>query len=628
MCFNPFVKRLNLHLTFLVVMSVLRAYFPVLLLSAVFAWFFATGAKAEEQRQQIDSLRHLLEQPVADTSRVKLMVSLASAYMATDNYASRDLAQHALKLARDIGFKYGEAIASDIIGHVHENMGDYQQALFCYLRSLQLSEEIGHNKLKANSLSYIGNVYFWQKKEQLAEAYYKDALRLVIRLRLQNSYAALCNNLGIVAFRQKKWDQAIIYYKLSVASALLFNSPVLASPYTNLAEIYMEMNRPDSAKYYYRKGLEHQTKPMHVVDCNIGLGRIYMNEGKYSKAEACLLNSLSVANKAGVRSYVPDIYKQLSLLYRRQNDYRKAFAYYELYHAVSDSIFNEKSARQINDAQSRYELEKKDKEILLLDQTRKTAEAQAESQKIFRNFFIAAFVFILIVSLVLVRNVMLKQKLNRALLEKNERMETDNSVLQQENAEAKYETLKSKVNPHFLFNSLTTLSSIVSDDKEAAILYIERFSDLYRMILETGEQQLVTLKKEMEVVQNYLYLQNIRYESDLVIGIDIPPGFLNDQVPPFSVQMIVENAVKHNMISEDYRLKLHIFIKDDHIVVTNSLQRRHNKPSSTGIGQKNIIERYRLLSTREPVFTETADAYIAKLPLIRKRQHSEETIPA
>jgi sensor histidine kinase YesM len=183
------------------------------------------------------------------------------------------------------------------------------------------------------------------------------------------------------------------------------------------------------------------------------------------------------------------------------------------------------------------------------------------------------------------------------------------------NLEAQYETLKAQVNPHFLFNSLNTLLSIVEGHEEAE-KYIENLSEFMRYILVNRNKQGVMLSDELEVTRQYIYLQKSRYAQKLLVDIEIPEKYFTYIIPPLTLQMLVENAIKHNEISHDHALRINIFIKDeDSIVVENTLKKKIDAEPSTGIGLKNIQNRYQFLFGKEIGIIEQDNLFTVLLPL-------------
>ena len=190
--------------------------------------------------------------------------------------------------------------------------------------------------------------------------------------------------------------------------------------------------------------------------------------------------------------------------------------------------------------------------------------------------------------------------------------------LKREAVELQYKALKNQVNPHFLFNSLNTLSSLVYQNQETAVKFIKQLSDVYRYVLEHKDNELVKVGEEINFVEKYVFLQKIRFGENLKIEIDIPEK-KNRVVAPLSLQMLVENAIKHNIASSENPLSIHVFCENGYIIVKNNLQRKSVVKDSGGIGLSNIRSRYKFLTDKEPVVEETADKFIVKIPLIEKK---------
>jgi len=192
--------------------------------------------------------------------------------------------------------------------------------------------------------------------------------------------------------------------------------------------------------------------------------------------------------------------------------------------------------------------------------------------------------------------------------------------LKSEQLASQYETLKSQVNPHFLFNSLNVLTSLVHQNPDTAVRFIKKLSEVYRFVLDSRKQKVVDLSTEMAFVNDYMYLQKIRFGDNLFCKTDISDELLAKVVPPLSIQMLVENAIKHNEVSADYPLQIRIFADSEIITVSNSRRPRRNTDPSSGFGLDNIRDRYEFLSGKKVIVTETADFFEVKLPLLNMEQ--------
>ena len=192
----------------------------------------------------------------------------------------------------------------------------------------------------------------------------------------------------------------------------------------------------------------------------------------------------------------------------------------------------------------------------------------------------------------------------------------ENQQLRTENIANQYETLKNQLNPHMLFNSLNTLSTLIRESSDKAQDYLQELSRVLRYTLQDNDSHSVTLAEEMDFVHAYLYLLKMRYEENLNFDIRISSDALQKKLPPMAVQMLVENAVKHNEISRRHPLTVVISTSGDWITVENRIQPKLTGNTGTRIGLDNLAKRYRLLFKQEIVVKEENSCFIVSLPLI------------
>jgi LytS/YehU family sensor histidine kinase len=189
--------------------------------------------------------------------------------------------------------------------------------------------------------------------------------------------------------------------------------------------------------------------------------------------------------------------------------------------------------------------------------------------------------------------------------------------LKSENIASQYQSLKDQLNPHFLFNSLNVLSNLVYESADKSAEFIQQLSKIYRYVLEVQEEELVGLDKEIGFAENYLNLQKIRFEGSLEYFIDVHQ-LRGHYLPPLSLQLLLENAIKHNIASLEKPLKIMIEQTNGHLTVRNILQPKLTREDSkTGIGLSNIKKRYALLSKQSPKIIETEKEFIVQLPLLK-----------
>jgi two-component system, LytTR family, sensor kinase len=190
-------------------------------------------------------------------------------------------------------------------------------------------------------------------------------------------------------------------------------------------------------------------------------------------------------------------------------------------------------------------------------------------------------------------------------------------ALAKENIRSQFQALKSQLDPHFLFNSLNTLSALIDPKNKDAQNYLEQLSDVYRYVLLSKQKETVTLREELDFVHAYIYLNKTRYRDNLLVQNDIPEEVMEQRVAPLSLQILVENALKHNVISKDKPLTLSILAdRHGYIVVENNIQKKNILERSTKTGLENIVNRYALLTARQVEISSTSDLFSVRLPLI------------
>ncbi|MEQ8924252.1 MAG: histidine kinase [Fulvivirga sp.] len=181
--------------------------------------------------------------------------------------------------------------------------------------------------------------------------------------------------------------------------------------------------------------------------------------------------------------------------------------------------------------------------------------------------------------------------------------------------EGQYQSLKNQLNPHFLFNSFNTLSNLVHEDQDKATEFIQKLSKIYRYVLEVQKEELVSLDQELSFLESYIGLQKLRFGDSLVVNIDVKQKDL--LIPPLTLQLLLENAIKHNVVSQDRPLNIKIFDHDDRITISNNLQPKDVEESSTGIGLENIRSQLNYFTNQQLTITKTADEFIVELPLLK-----------
>lgn len=187
--------------------------------------------------------------------------------------------------------------------------------------------------------------------------------------------------------------------------------------------------------------------------------------------------------------------------------------------------------------------------------------------------------------------------------------------LERQHVSSQLESLRNQVNPHFLFNSLNTLIYLIPEDPEKAVRFVQQLSKVYRYVLESRDERLIPLGEELEYLQSYVFLLKERFGDNLKVDIHGLENRREAAVAPLSLQMLFENAIKHNVISTEKPLLVEVFAENGHLVVRNNLQRKNQVMDSTGVGLDNIRARYRMLTDQEVEVIVSRDWFTVVLPL-------------
>lgn len=198
-----------------------------------------------------------------------------------------------------------------------------------------------------------------------------------------------------------------------------------------------------------------------------------------------------------------------------------------------------------------------------------------------------------------------------------ERTITETERLKKANLQSQFESLKQQINPHFLFNSLNSLSSLIEEDPRQAEVFLEELASVYRYLLRANENQLTPLREELDFVRSYFYLLQIRYGGGIELIEEVNPAFANHLIPPLTLQLLIENAVKHNAILPEQPLVIELHTDPEGwLVVRNTLQRKAVRVPSNRVGLTNIATKYQLLGQGAVNVREDETHFTVTLPLL------------
>ena len=552
--------------------------------------------------------------------QAKAMNVVGTTYNLEGNYASALTAyQKALSLANEykgkVDQRRGVAAIYSNVGLIYRSMGEGAKALEYFQKDLAIQEDRHDNEGIANAYNNIGNVYDDQSDNARALEYYQKALALQQAQQDDLGMATSYNNIGNVYLNQDVFDKALEFYNKSLELRIkMQDRRGAAIAFTNIGMAYQMLNEPREAVGYIKKAidiLENIGENPELAASYHSLGFLYTSEKDYPKALELCKKSLDLSHSINAVRTERNACDCLYQTYKAMGQYQQALIYHEKYLALDDSLQNEATSQRLEQMEFARQV--------LLDSLGKEEEKQeiklsyqsALNRKT-QNFNVAliAGIIALLIALALLGRMVYFQ--NKSEVFKNQAQELEKQRLISE-----IDLLRTQVNPHFLFNSLSILSSLVHVNPDLSEQFIERLSRLYRYILEQKDREVVSLRNELDLLDAYAFMLKIRFAEKFELHVHIEEADKElYNIVPLTLQLLVENAVKHNRMSAKEPLVVDICREDEFLIVKNHLQLRQQAEPSTGTGLNSIINRYKLLSER-PVRAGEEDAdFVVRVPLL------------
>ena len=527
------------------------------------------------QNKYIDSLLAVLRVAKEDTSKVNLLNTLSSELVLEINYSlARKYADDALLLSEKLNFKKGIAGAYNNFGVIYSNQFNYGEAFRNYLTSLKLREDIGYKNGIAASHVNIGNIYTYQRNYPEALKNYLAALKIFEERGANNGIAMSHNNIGDIYRLQGNYAEALknylVSFKIYEKSG---HKPGIADAHNYIGLLYSdEGNYIEASKNYLisLKINEEVGDKQRIADNYNNLGRLNIKLHKPAEAKKYLDDALSLNKQMGIRDEIRDAYNDLAELDSLQGNFKSAFDNYKMYVLYRDSLINSENTVKIVGMQMQYEFDKKEA-VTKLEQ-----EKAIEATKNRSNLILMSSVILIISSLfiiLLIRQVNLKK---RAI----EKANTAHKM-----AELELQSLRTQLNPHFMFNSLNSIQELILlEENEKSQAYLARFGKLLRMLLENAESPFISLRKEIDFLRLYLGLENLRV-PDLQYSISTDPTLNTEEtlIPNMILQPYIENAIWHGLSHKETDKQLQIRIYRENGTVNYEIE-------DNGVGRTKAAE--------------------------------------
>jgi tetratricopeptide (TPR) repeat protein len=555
-----------------------------------FCLLLILSAACWAQNLTADSLVSVLQKTKNDIDKAKLLNAIADEYKSSDPKLMLKYANQALELSAKIKFSIAQGNAYLNLGNANIIMGNYPVSLQHFSNAQAIFEkELGNNPDSNNEIKNslaraygsIGIVFSEQSSYSKALQYELKALKIYEETKNLEKCARLYNNIGIVYKAQDQDFKALNYFIKCLKIQEKIGDETVGITTTNIGNIYLhQRNFPKASEYYskaqqlfvkypnprglgelynnlglYYKMTNKQAEALQtfgkaiaaftsiedkfgVSDTYFYIGEIYLEQNKLDEALAATNKSLALAKELEIIEQVQNAEKRLSEIYEKKHNTAESLRHFKLYSIAKDSVANAENIRNGVRSEMNFEFDKK--EVLQRKEQEKRELVYREQTKRHQQqiFFVILFILLVFGIIFLIYNrIQLKKTL----------------TLQKELAEYEQKALHLQMNPHFVFNCLGSISSfIVQNGSDSAIKYLSKFSKLMRLTLEYSKESLIPIDKEIESLQNYLELEQLRFNQKFDFTISKDKDIEDDMaLPPLLLQPFVENAIIHGLIPKN-----------------------------------------------------------------------------
>ena len=527
---------------------------------------------------------------------------------------------------KSIAKKYpqGEVFANIMLGNQYRNKSLFPQAEKTLKHALELSEKHNLVNFQIVSLNMLGVVYRRQSIVKDALDYHQKALRLAEAQKTKNealkrSIAVSYNSMGNIYLELKEYDLALEHFNKSLKiEEDLGNKLGLAINYNNIGIIYEAKDSLDLALKSYQTSLDYNSQINSTIGkiiCNNSIGSIYLKQNKpelalttikptvalaektndkfytgmayinlgWAQNELNLLNEakpnlekgLDIAKNYNLQSMESDAKFQLSKWYEKQGDSKKALDLYKQAVTISEDISGKNNSQYVNTLRIRYETEKKSNQILELSSANKLANAKLEQSKKTTYFLILGLILFGLATFLFFRQRQLKSE--KQIL----RLEQD--------------MLRNQMNPHFIFNSLNSIKLyIINNEKENAVYYLNKFSKLIRKILIASTEKVISLKDELETMDLYMNIENIRFSNEIHYKIQVDKDIDTEsiKIPSLVLQPFLENALWHGLSpkKDDKFVNISVSKTENNFVSISITDNGIGRTASAKIKEKKLLK--------------------------------------
>ncbi|WP_226789258.1 tetratricopeptide repeat protein [Polaribacter reichenbachii] len=478
-----------------------------------------------------------------------------------------------------------EVFSLNMLGVDYRKMDANRTALDYNHEALKLAETVAEPNLGlrrsiAVSLNSMGNIYLLLKQYDLAIERFKKSQEIEKSINNELGLAINYQNIGYAKDAQGKTEEALSYFQKSLAINNKVNNTfgqIICK--SSIANMYIKQGNPNKAIELLKVNLvtaEKLGNKKYLSYEYLNLGWAQSKLGLYSKAEKNLNIGLNIAKEYNLSSSLSYAYSHLSELYESKNDYETALKFYKLSDEFEKKISNERTIQYVNDLIIKYDSERQDNEIKNLAKQNEIAQLQLIKNRNIWVIVLGSFISVISILYFLYRQRLLQNQKRILTLEQD--------------------VLRTQMNPHFIFNALNSIKHyIINNEQKNAVRYLNKFSKLVRKILESSTLKEVSLQEELETMDLYMNIENIRFsnEIDYTINVDESLNLSKIKVPPLVLQPFLENALWHGLSSKkgDKKIILSVFKPSDDFIQIDIEDNGIGRTASAKIKSEKVINR-------------------------------------
>jgi hypothetical protein len=577
------------------------------------AIIFFTGQTVFGQKSAVDSLKNWLEaNPRVDSQYIITLHRISYRLSEKDIQQSFKYYEKVSTLSDSLNFTYGKSLAQINLGLLLFNSANFDASNIANFKAIDYADECGAMRLKSVALNNIGENFrilndFIKCREYTHWAIdiNKSIIPVDKSLSAVRGVSVNYELLQQCDLKQELFADAKKHLDSGISYALTSNdSYILSMYYVGYGKLHAISGRKDSASYYFEMALNEAKKQNDERNKY----QVYVSNVEYLKdipttRKIILLDSAyTIASRTGFVAGVSESAEMLSDIYERLKNKDSSFAYFRIYRAANDSIFSENNKRNVIILESNRQIKQKELE-------NKHLQDLAALQKrdiVFKNALLLGSLILLtlsiIIAFVIYKNIQSNKKRTDAAFKQNI-------------AEVQMRSLRSQMNPHFIFNSLNSIENyMLRNDKNKAVEYLNKFSSLIRIILNSGRIEFFPFIKDFEGIQLYVELEQLRFNNKFCYKTDVDAELMNGdyKVPSLLIQPYVENAIIHGLSQSeapDLELKLAATLHEDYItyiIEDNGIGRaqsqkykQHNKPGYKSLGMQLTQERIDIFNRQQ-----------------------------